>query len=168
MYQQQLQQAHDLIEQGRMAEARRLLLTLDDPTARQWLAQIDPNKVSYKRRSSLPLPLPLLIGLAALIGVVALLVIVLLTPTLLARVQAPGVQQQLAATDESLYASLHHLCTMTTGYGGGDACMDWTDLVLRDHHAVAADCLSGAEVETEDGRTRVGVCLAQNGVPEPF
>jgi hypothetical protein len=168
MVQQQLQQAHDLIEQGRLAEARRLLLTLDDPTARQWLAQIDPNKVSYKRRSSLPLPLPLLIGLAAVVGVVALLVIVLLTPTLLARVQAPAARQQQAAADEALYLSLHHLCTMVTGYGGDDACMDWTDLVLRDHHAVAAACLGAAEVETDEDRARVASCLQQNGVPEPF
>ena len=38
MSQQQLREAHELIEQGRINQARQLLQTLDDPTAKQWLA----------------------------------------------------------------------------------------------------------------------------------
>lgn len=166
MAQQQLQQAHDLIEQGKLTEARRLLLTIDDPVARQWLAQIDPNKVSYKRRrSSLPIPLGALFAAAAVIGVVALIVIILLTPALLARVQSPAAPSLTA--DEALYASLQHVCTMTTGNDMGEACMDWTDLVLRDHHDAAAACVGVADVETDSGRALVVACLTQNGVPAP-
>jgi hypothetical protein len=167
MHDTELRAAHDLIERGRTAEARRLLETLDDPTARQWLAQLNARKRPSRRAN--PLPLPLLVGIAVVIGIAMIIVILLLTPTLLSRMENQSAQSQVnaAATEESLKASLAHFCTMTVGYGGSDACMDWTDAVARDYHAAAQRCLAASGVETQAQRTQFGQCLADAGVPPP-
>jgi hypothetical protein len=169
MHDTELRAAHDLIERGRTAEARRLLETLDDPTARQWLAQLNARKRPSRRATPLPLPLPLLVGIAVVIGIAMIIVILLLTPTLLSRMESQSAQAQAnaAATEESLKASLAHFCTMTIGYGGSDACTDWTDVVARDYHAAAQRCLAASGVETQAQRTQFGQCLADASVPPP-
>lgn len=168
MHDTELRAAHDLIERGRTAEARRLLETLgDDPTARQWLAQLNARKRPSRRAN--PLPLPLLVGVAVVIGIAMIIVIVLLTPTLLSRMenQSADAQATAAATEESLKAGLTHFCTMTVGYGGSDACLDWSDTVARDFHAAAQRCLAASGVETPEQRTQFGQCLADAGAPPP-
>jgi hypothetical protein len=166
MFDTQLRQAHDLIERGRTAEARRLLQTLDDPTARLWLAQLDARKRPAKRRN--PIPLPLLIAVAVVLGVGALIVILLLTPTLLSRLQNGSVEAQAstAAAEETLNADLNHFCTMRTGINS-DSCLDWMDAVLRAYHPAAVSCLSASGVETQEQRAAFGQCLASAGVPPP-
>src|SRR5437764_1368672 len=94
MVQEQLNEAHELIEQGRIAEARQLLETLDDPTARLWLSHLTAAKRVRRQSLSRSIPLPVLIAIAVMIGIGALLVILLLTPTLIQRMQDRDRQQQ--------------------------------------------------------------------------
>jgi hypothetical protein len=166
MVESQLRQAHNLIERGRIEEARKLLETLDDPTARQWLALLNARKRPPKRRN--PLPLPLLVALGVVIGIGVIIVIVLLTPTLLARLQSQSgeAQTSTAAANDSLYAGLHQFCTLATGISN-DSCLDWTDAVLRDHRAGAQSCLTASGVDTQEQRTQLAKCLANAGVPPP-
>ncbi|MFN8563174.1 MAG: hypothetical protein U0703_16540 [Anaerolineae bacterium] len=167
MSQDQLRAAHHLIEQGRIADARQILETLDDPTARQWLAQLSAAR--RPRRGGIGLPLPVLVALGVVIGIGVLVVMLLLTPALLTRMQdrGEGVATQ-AAGDEALYAALVHYCTMTTGFGGEEPCLSWTEQVIAEHHAEAVACITALGVDTPEALAQVNDCLTTNGIPAPL
>lgn len=167
MSQEDLRRAHVLIEQGRTAEARQILETLDDPTARQWLAQL--RAVRRPRKGGIDVPLPLLVAVGVVIGVALLIVILLLTPTLLTRMQdrTEDTARQ-AAVDETLYASLAQYCYALTGYGGEEPCMSWTELVLQEHHAAAVTCITPTSANSPEALAQAHDCLSANGVPEPL
>ncbi len=164
MVQDQLRTAHALIEQGRIDEARRLLRTLDDPTARLWLSQLNANRRT--RRQTVSVPLPLLIALAVVIGVVALGIILLLTPTLLDRIQNQAQDRAALNADEQLQAQLILYCTPASG-SRAEACSNWADGVVAEHRDAALSCLAQYGVETPEDRAVLADCLATNGVP-PF
>lgn len=167
MSQDQLRRAHHLIEQGRTADARQLLQTLDDPTARLWLAQLSAERRPRKR--TIALPLPLLVGVGVVIGVIVLILMLLLTPTLLTQMQnrAEDTAAQ-AVEDEALYATVIHYCTMATGYGSEEPCMSWTEQVIEQQHAAAVTCIGAAALDTPEALAQAGECLAANGVPAPL
>jgi len=150
MSQQQLREAHELIEQGRINQARQLLQTLDDPTAKQWLAQL--NAAKRPRKQAMSVPLPLLIALALLIGIGALIVIILLTPTLVKRIQtnaAPTANPQLVT-------ELTYFCTQAKGAN----CDSWVQTVMTQYQSAAVLCFG----PSSDRLARAG-CLANAGVP---
>jgi len=158
----QLQTAHDLIEQGRIAEARRLLETIDDPIARQWLAQLNASKRTQKLTYTIPLPLPWLIGIAVVIGLIALVVMILLTPRLIASLQHNGANAAnnaptLSSDDTALIAELRQFCTTDSA-----DCTNWATKVVTDYHDQAAACLK----QSSDVKA-FSVCLADAGVPPP-
>ena len=158
MSQQQLREAHELIEQGRIAEARQLLQTLDDPTARQWLAQL--NAAKRPRKQSLNLPLPLLIALALVIGIGALIVILLLTPTLLSRMQNPPTPTGALTADQQMAVTLTNYCRQAVSNAAN--CGSWVQTIMSAHHDAAAMCAI-----TSNGADILRDCLANNGVPLP-
>lgn len=172
MAQNQLRTAHALIEHGRIDEARRLLQTLDDPTARLWLNQLDANKRIRKadRRLSRRLSMPLLVALAVVIGIITLVIMLLLTPTLINQIQSqsqdhPNAQSLLAA-DEQLRVQLIQYCTPKYGTGAA-ACLNWADEVVAQHRGEALACLAQYAVQTPEERAQVADCLTTNGVPLP-
>jgi hypothetical protein len=150
MSQQQLHEAHALIEQGRIAEARALLQTLDDPTARQWLAQLNAAKRS--RKQSMSIPLPMLIGLAVLIGVGALIVIILLTPTLINRIQS----KSAPTPDPQLVTELTYFCTQAKGTN----CPTWVQTVMTQYQSAAEVCFAPSS-----DRLALASCLANADIP---
>jgi hypothetical protein len=158
MSQPKLREAHDLIEQGRIAEARQLLQTLDDPTAKQWLAQLNAAKRS--RKQTLSLPLPLLVALALVIGVGALIVILLLTPTLLSRIQNPPPPTSILTADQQIAITLTNFCAQAVSNTSN--CGKWIQTVLLDHHNAAVICAVPSG-DTASLRS----CLVNNGVPLP-
>ena len=166
MSQDQLRQANSLIEQGRIAEARQILETLDDPTARLWLAQLSAAR--RPRKNGIGIPLPVLVALGLVIGVIVLIVMLVLTPALLTRMQDRTEDVATLAGDDALYVALAQYCMVTTGYGGEEPCMSWTELVLEQHHAAAVACVTASVVDTPEARAQVGKCLTANGVPEPL
>ncbi len=158
MSQPKLREAHDLIEQGRIAEARQLLQTLDDPTARQWLAQL--NAAKRPRKQTLSIPLPLLVALALVIGVGALIVILLLTPTLLSRLQNPPTPTNVLTADQQMAITLTNYCTQAVSNSAD--CANWVRGAMADHHESAAMCAITSH--DSDG---LRDCLTNNGVPLP-
>ncbi|MCC6804944.1 MAG: hypothetical protein IT319_18830 [Anaerolineae bacterium] len=167
MSQEELRRAHALIERGRTAEARQILETLDDPTARQWLAQL--NAARRPRKGGFGVPLPVLVAVGVVIGIAVLIVILLLTPTLLSRMQNRTEDTATqGAVDEALYASILQYCMVTTGYGGEEPCMSWTELVLDQYREAAATCISPASTNSPEAREQANDCLSANGIPEPL
>ncbi|MBI1259531.1 MAG: hypothetical protein GC204_18850 [Chloroflexi bacterium] len=158
MSQEQLREAHDLIEQGRIAEARQLLQTLDDPTAKQWLAQLNAAKRARKQRLSIPLPL--LVALALLIGVGALIVMLLLTPTLLARLQNPPTPTSAFTADQQIAITLTNYCTQSVSNAAN--CGSWVQMVMVEHHEAVVICA----IPSSD-TTALRSCLINNNVPLP-
>ena len=157
MSQQQLREAHDLIEQGRITEARQLLQTIDDPTAKQWLAQLNARR---SRKQTLSVPLPLLVAVALVIGVGALLVILLLTPTLLSRMQNPPPPTSILTADQQLAITLTNFCAQAVSNTAN--CGSWIQTVLLDHHNAAVICA----IPSSDAAA-LRNCLVNNGVPLP-
>jgi len=150
MSQEQLREAHELIEQGRIAEARQLLQTLDDPTARQWLAQLNAAKRS--RKQTMSIPLPWLIGLAVLIGIGALIAIILLTPTLVNRIQS----RSAPTPDPQLVTELTYFCTQARGTN----CPAWVQTVMTQYQPAAEVCFAPSS-----DRLLLASCLANAGIP---
>jgi hypothetical protein len=167
MAQEQLREAHELIEQGRLAEARQLLETLDDPTARLWLTQITAARRVRRQSLSRAVPLPLLIAIAVFIGIGALIVILLLTPTLIQRIQERNQQQSPITLDVQLQAQLIDFCTAALGAANSDKCHLWTQTIMGSYHAAAATCLSSFGGTTPDLRVKFATCLTNAGVPLP-
>lgn len=167
MAQDQLRHAHTLIEQGRITDARQILVTLDDPTARLWLAQLSAAK--RPRKGGIGLSLPVLVAVGVLIGVAVLILMLLLTPALLTRMQnrTEDVATQ-AAVDDVLYGNLAQYCMVLTGYGGEEPCMSWTELVLEQHRPAAVTCVASFSVNTPEALAQVSNCLTDNDVPAPL
>ena len=158
MSQEQLREAHDLIEQGRIAEARQLLETLDDPTAKQWLAQL--NAAKRPRKQTLSIPLPLLVALALLIGVSALLVMLLLTPTLLTRLQNPPTPTNVFTADQQIAITLTNYCTQSVSNAA--KCGSWVQTVMVEQHQAIVICaIPSSDVAA------LRSCLVNNNVPLP-
>jgi len=164
MYEQELREAHTLIEQGRITEARKLLQTLDDPTARQWLVQLTATKHDFKRRSAIPLPL--LIAIATVIFVGALIVMLLLTPTLLNRLRNPPTNTP-ALQEEQLYNNLIQLCQAALSSSDQEPCTTWANAVFTNYHPAALACVAEYGVDTPENRTKTSQCLDTNSVPPP-
>ena len=168
MVQDQLRAAHALIEQGRINDARRLLRTLDDPTARLWLSQLNANRRT--RKAKLSIPLPFLIALAVVIGVVVLGIMLLLTPTLIERIQDQAQDKanvpNAFSASQQMQAELVQYCAPTYGYGA-EACLNWADKVIAQHSSEAHACLTRYGVKTPEDRANLGSCLTTNGVPPP-
>ncbi len=162
MAQDRLRAAHNLIEQGRIAEARQLLQNVDDPTARLWLAQLSATR--RPRRQGIGLPLPLLVALGIVIGVAMLIVILLLTPTLLSRMQARTAD---TAAENALQTALARYCATLVGSGADEPCASWVDQVAAQHHAEAVACIEPFGVDTPEARAQVSDCFAGKGVPPP-
>ncbi len=167
MAQEQLREAHELIEQGRIAEARQLLATIDDPTARLWLTQITAPKRARRQSISRAIPLPLLIAVAVVIGVGALLVILLLTPTLIQRIQKQNNQQPALSSDVQLQAQLADFCAAAIGAANTSQCATWTQSVLALYRDAAITCLNNYAGSTSDMRVKQATCLTNGGVPLP-
>lgn len=167
MSQEELRRAHALIERGRTAEARHILETLDDPTARQWLAQLNAARRPHK--GGIGVPLPVLVAVGVVIGVVVLILMLLLTPALLSRMQNRTEDTATqAAVDEMLYGSILQYCMVTTGYGGEEPCMSWAELVVDQYHEAAVACVSPASTNSPEAREQANDCLSANGVPKPL
>ncbi len=168
MVQDQLRAAHALIEQGRIDDARHLLRTLDDPTAQLWLSQLNANRRT--RKATLSIPLPFLIALAVVIGVIVLGIMLLLTPTLIDRIQNQAQDNADSRTvlgaDEQLQAQLIQYCTPEYGYGA-EACLNWADDVVAQHRGEVLACLAQYGIKTPEDRANLGDCLTTNGVPPP-
>ncbi len=169
MAQDQLRTAHALIERGRIDEARQLLQTLDDPTARLWLSQLNANK-RVRKADRRRLSLPLLIALAVVIGIVALVIMLLLTPTLINRIQTQSqdqtsAQSQLAA-EEQLRTQLVQYCTPTYGTGAA-VCLTWANEVIAQQRSAALACLAQYDVRTPEDRASLTNCFTANGVSLP-
>ena len=161
MAQEQLRLAHNLIERGRIAEARQLLQNVDDPTARLWLAQLSATR--RVRRQGIRLSLPLLVALGIVIGVAMLIVILLLTPTLLSRMQE---QTADSAAENALQTALSQYCATLVGSSAGEPCASWVDQVSAQHHAEAVACVAPG-IDTPEARAQVSDCFAGKGVPPP-
>ncbi|HVU10831.1 MAG TPA: hypothetical protein VHD90_06110 [Phototrophicaceae bacterium] len=164
MSQAELQKAHDLIEQGKFEQARQLLQTLDDPTARLWLAQLNASR--RPRKQQLDIPLPLLVGVALVIGVGALIVIILLTPTLLTRMRNQSAPTATLSIQDQISSAVANFCAQEYRVHHSDdpsqACGNWTLMVLQSHPNAAIDCMG----QSSDS-TAYGQCLLNAGVPPP-
>jgi len=76
MYQERLQEARSLIKEHRYDEARHILIKVDHPTAREWLAKLD--KIAPpKSKRTFPLRIFIIFGVAC-ITAIGLLILVLI------------------------------------------------------------------------------------------
>lgn len=171
--QQQFQRAHQLITNRQYDEARKLLQQIDDPKAKEWLAQLeDKQKVSTP--STLVSSKMLLFGVGAAVLIMGLVLAFLYAPTLIEAMQPNTVEQYLDDTvvsdEEILYANVASYCYKITGYGG-ELCLDWTDMVMADHRATAETCLNPyreVEILSDEDYLDIGDCFATASVPDPL
>ena len=168
MSQPELHKAHDLIEQGKFEQARQLLQTLDDPTARLWLAQLNASR--RPRKQQLDIPLPLLVSIAIVIGIGALIVIILLTPTLLRQI---GNRAASTATpnlaDQELWNNLDQYCMVMFSGGQEEPCLSWADTVSSEYHDAAAACIAqfSTEVATPNPNSDLSACFDKANIRLP-
>ena len=163
-----LEQVRKLVEAGRYDVARSVLRKIDDPTAKSWLKKLNKVAPATKQKPSINWMIPLLVvGISA--GVVIMILVFQYLPQFIEKVIQPDLPDEYGVSiEEEYYAELVHYCTQTTGYGGGELCLDWADIVMAEHHRDASNCLETAYADTQQGFTDFGICLSQHTVPNFF
>lgn len=160
-----MQTVRQHIKNGRYDVARAMLREINDPIAKIWLEKLEGLKPPSRRQTSINWMIPLLVvGIS--IGVIVVILVAQYLPQFVEASRTRTLEEYTAA--EQQYAQLDHYCTQTMGYGGGELCLDWVDLVVAEYQTQASFCLSQFDMETVEGRQALGLCLAEQGVPGFF